>query len=823
MRFRIKSILKWLLITLFTIFLGVTIALFIFKDRIIEQVLVELNRSLTTPLEVSSIELDYFHGFPNVAVAFYDVSISPSDKPVFQVKEFYILLDPIQVAQGNFIIERLELIGAKINILIDEHNKSNIGEIFNEPNEQADLLQALENDVSASFSIQSILLKDIDIEYKSLFSGSSHNWNIEQAVGSLKLLDSIYFSKFNGKVTQNQVILRTWQSRSSKNLDLDFDLSYNIADKKLEVINSAFSLEGAKFILSGALYFVNNPKVNLTVAGENISFKHLASYFPPKFEKKLIEYKSRGSIKFEATIVGEVSPSSLPELHAKLNLEKVDLSDKSNKANISNLTVEADLDFKDISDLASGQLKIKAANGMLEEFPFSFNARIENFNTPKFAGNYQGNISTTWLLGYLDFPYSASSKGHLEVDLGIDGELDSSRNFNDFDLKGNIVLKDVSFKWADSIMIDRIDGRALFNGDELSFYDLKIEWLESDILINGSIAAIQSTLDNPDINFLLRSDVKANSLAVEDIVDLIKQAPSFTDSTAGAANYHLDLELNGQFKALSFMKFHGSDISAIITLEDYFIEIVNLNGKGIGGDVKLNGTINQMPNKDIFISARVLTRAVFIDSLFYIFENFQQEFITDKDLKGLLYADVTASMYFDSTWRFRKNLLDVRSKLRIIDGELNNFEPIMALSEYIDDKDDNLSKLKFSDLVNHIRIKEDTVFIPQMSIHTNVRNIAMGGYHTLDQHINYQLAVPIINERVDNDEEFGAVQKSSKGSPNLLFRIKGTTTDYKVNYDLLRATGNVLKLLDITKIFKKKEDIPTDSTFLEDEVFDWDN
>jgi hypothetical protein len=110
-----------------------------------------------------------------------------------------------------------------------------------------------------------------------------------------------------------------------------------------------------------------------------------------------------------------------------------------------------------------------------------------------------------------------------------------------------------------------------------------------------------------------------------------------------------------------------------------------------------------------------------------------------------------------------------------------------------------------------------------MSIRTNVRNIALGGYHTLSQRINYRLAVPIINERIDKDEEFGAVQKSSMGSPNLLFRITGTTADYRVNYDLLRATGNVLKLLDITKIFKKKEEIPVDSTFLEDEEFDWEN
>jgi len=821
MRSKIKSILKWLLLTLLVLGIGGVSALYIFKDRIIQQVIVEVNKSLNVPIQVSNVDLEYFRGFPNVAVGFNDVLLPANADIIFlEAKRVFAVINPINIIKGDLEIKRIEVVDAKVKIFIDKDNRNNVAEIFsNLENKQE---EETEENIESGFSLQSILLENIEIEYNNSFTGSREQFKISKLNGRLSLLNDVYSSSISGKVSLLSVSTKNWTSDRHRDLELEINVKYQNSARLLSIQESKVNYDGASFLLNGEIVFKDIPEIDVSIDGEDVTLALITNFLPPKFENILDKYEGSGSIDFNTNIVGQISPSKLPSLEAILQLSDVNLTDKKFNANINKLNLTVSLNFGDIGKISTGSININGAKGLLENNEFELSLSIENFISPKYDGRFIGNIATTWLLANLKFPYYKSGKGNIDVEFSASGRYDKNSRLNEPNLGGSFSLNNISFQWADTISIDNIDGIVEFEGDNLELSNLKLAWLNSDATINGSMADIRPTWDNPEGNFLLKSDVRSHKLLVEDIVALIDNVPKASNSSTSTVS-NMDLELICQFDILSFKKYRGEEVAGEITLQDNLLEIVDLTGKGIGGAMKMNGKLKIMDNKDIYISANVLTKGVYLDSLFYVFNNFDQSFITDQNLKGKLYADVFASMYFDSTWRFRRPLLTSMAEIRVVDGELNDFKPIMALSTYIDDRDDNLSNLKFSHLVNHVTIREDTIYIPEMSIHTNVRNIALGGYHTLSQYINYQLAVPIINERVDKDEAFGAVQKSSKGSPNLLFRIKGTTSDYKVNYDLMRATGNVLKLLDITKIFKKKEEIPVDSTFLEDEEFDWKN
>ena len=824
---KLKTFFKWLLIAVFTLIIGFVAALFIYRDRIIAQVLREVNNNLRVPLQAEQIDLEFFHGFPNVAIRFSQVLLAgEGELPFLEAGNVYVLLNPYAMLQGKVDVARIEIADAQLNIYVDKQNRNNLGAIIGNS-------QAAPQDTTvvgqAHINLQTILLRNVALGYVNAFAGTRHHWLVKKLQGDFSLQNNVYTSSIRGQLTLKDFITRTWAAKRQRQLALTANLSYDNNTQRLRIIESSLHEAGATFMASGDVAFGRQPVVNISATGEKVTLALLASYLPPRYGRKLQEYNSKGSIDYNLVVEGKVTETSLPSVKGRLQLHNVDLTEKEFNANIKQLSMAADIVIEDLGNLATGSLKIAAARGLLAEYPFTFDLSITDFRHPRYQGSFKGTVTTSWLLADVQFPDYESGQGTIAIDLQTSGRITADGRIRDADSGGSFKFNEVAFNWSDSVAIDKIKGIMQFRGNTLSLSNMQIKWSQSEVVINGSVAEVSKALDQSG-NLLLVADVRSPGLDINDIVTLIKSAPvipagdtTATDTTASGPDYALNLQLACRFDKLNFKRFRGAAVAGEVTFANDVLEVVDLTGRSMGGATRITGKLKLMPNRDIYISADANARGVYLDSLFYTFNNFQQDFITDEHLKGKLYADITASMYFDSTWQIKRPLLTSRAKVKVVGGELNNFAPIMELSAYINDEEDNLSHLRFSDLTNFVTIKEDTVFIPEMSIQTNVRNIALAGYHTLDQHINYQLAVPIISERVDKDEAFGTVQKSSKGVPNLLFKIKGTTSDYRVNYDLKRATGNVLKLLDITRIFKQKEVEPVDSSFLDEEEFDWEN
>jgi len=814
----IKRVLKWIFYITLTLVIGLGASLYLFKDRIIKQVMNEVNNYLSVPIQVSKVDIDFLHGIPNVSVAFYEVELLASNTPIIAAEKVYVILNPLQILRSEIDIARIEVQDAEFTIYIDHSNANNLGELF-KPLDQSG--ENPSDTVSTGFNLNAIKLKNVKLNYVNDFTGSKSTVMVNHLDGDLKLLQGSYYSTVVTEVNYINHKTKTWNAADIGIFNYDFDLSFNVERKVLDLNESNLKFRGANAMVSGNVSFGDTPKTNLHVNASDIKFNLLADLLPSQYAKVLADYKSSGEINFEADLIGNITRNTLPSLEAIVELKNVDLTEKEYDANIQGLDMISKLSIKDLANLSTASFDIESGKGTLQSRPFDFSFHLKNLLKPTYNGKLNGNVETSWLLGILRFPLYTTGAGSIDFALDFLGNQKSDNFLDNLQVGGGLDFDEISFSLNDSVNIEKLDGTVRFDEEIIQLTNLKLNWLESDVTINGDIID-HITNDGLAHQLVLRSDINSAKLEIEDIVNLIKGTTDYfsSDSTVNS-NLNIDLELVAKFDSLKFKRFRGSKIAGDILYQDNILEISDLSGRAMGGAIRLNGKLKEMPNQDIVIQAQAQTKGVNIDSLFYVFNNFSQNFIREEHLSGRVYAEVDASMYFDKDWRFRRQLLTSTAKIGIAHGELINFEPIMALSAYLDDKDDDLAKLMFSDIVNNILIRQDTVFIPEMSIRTNVRNIALGGYHTLDQHINYQLAVPIINERVDKDEAYGAVQKSSGGSPNLLFRIKGTTSDYRVNYDLLRATGNVLKLLDITKIFKKKQEVETDTSFLDDEDFDW--
>jgi hypothetical protein len=161
----------------------------------------------------------------------------------------------------------------------------------------------------------------------------------------------------------------------------------------------------------------------------------------------------------------------------------------------------------------------------------------------------------------------------------------------------------------------------------------------------------------------------------------------------------------------------------------------------------------------------------------------------------------------------------------IKNGQLNNFEPLQKLNRYLDDE--SLNRLRFADLKNDIHIEKKTVFIPQMSVRSNVTDLMISGTHTFDQVIDYRVITPLRKKKLTDPEAQLAVEEDMSGA-KLFLKITGTTDDYKIAYDTeavrkkiagdLKREVQELKDAFKTKGKKKQKEVELQK----DDYFDWD-
>ncbi|MFT4601561.1 MAG: hypothetical protein ACI857_001742, partial [Arenicella sp.] len=118
------------------------------------------------------------------------------------------------------------------------------------------------------------------------------------------------------------------------------------------------------------------------------------------------------------------------------------------------------------------------------------------------------------------------------------------------------------------------------------------------------------------------------------------------------------------------------------------------------------------------------------------------------------------------------------SDIKISNGELNNLETMKSITEYmrgnkglnmllkkhIDNFEDKLLHLQFSDIENHITIKDRKITIPKMKIRTNAMDVELFGWHDFDNMIDYHFSFRFRDLKTKAEEtEFGIIEDDGLG------------------------------------------------------------
>jgi uncharacterized protein with PQ loop repeat len=106
---RFKKIFFYVALGIGVLFLSLTISVFLFKDKIINQFIREANKQLNTPVKIAKIDVSLWSSFPKVSIVLKDVYVEdsqPGQYPLLTAAEISFQLSLVDVWQKNDILFR---------------------------------------------------------------------------------------------------------------------------------------------------------------------------------------------------------------------------------------------------------------------------------------------------------------------------------------------------------------------------------------------------------------------------------------------------------------------------------------------------------------------------------------------------------------------------------------------------------------------------------------------------------------------------------------------------------------------------------------------
>ncbi len=816
----LKKIALYTLATVVVVVVSLFASVFIFKDRIIQQFIREANKNLGTPVKIGKIEVSAFDEFPSIAIVLTDVYVEDShdgEYPLLTAKKVSFVLNTLEVWRGIYTIRGLQIRDSEANLKIDKSGKNNYT-----------IVKSGQGGSAVSFDLKNVKLSNTFVSYIDISASHHHEFSSAQLTANINAKGDIYHIEALGDVVTEQIGIGNSIWFSKKLFDIKAIVDYDDAGKSVKIDPSQLTMDKAHFEVSGLYQFKDKNLIDLHTIGKDTDIRLLLSFFPSGAVERYQKYQSRGDVYFDLKIKGEISKTKDPFLSAAFGMKNVTVYHPDSKARIEGANFDGSFATPSFSTLTKAELFLSNVSATVNGDPFTGNFSIKNFDDPYVNANFKGELNAADILNFYPVKEITGLSGRVKADISLYGQIEllkKKSTAQQVHTEGTIDLKDISVTTQNKYHFTGLNGAMQFNNNDLAMSDLKGKFENTDFAMNGFFKNIVTFLIFENQPVGIEADLKSDFVDVDQLFDI-----GFGTDEKGPYKFSISNNLNLNFtyniKSMRYKHFHPTAVKGDLLVKGQVAVVRNMHLQAMGGAIDLSGIVDAKNPKAIDLISSAKLNGIQIDSLFYVFGNFQQDFIDHTHLKGHAYADISMEASLDETLRIFPETLVADVSATIKNGELNNFPPMQKLNKYLDDE--GLSKLRFADLKNDIHIENKTVYIPQMEINSNLTTITLSGTHTFDQRIDYRVVAPLRNKKkIDPDEAFGAIEEDTKGKSKVFLKIIGTTSKYEVIYDKAavkkKITADLKKeVQELKEAFrlkgqKKKKELELEK----DEYFDW--
>ena len=756
---------------------ALVLLLFVYENEIKKAILGELNKNLQAEVKINpeNINLTIIKSFPDCAMQFNDVLILEAlpvknrDTLLF-AGQLNLLFNVMDIWHKKYDIQKIKLKDAYANLQILKNGKNNFTFWKENPN-------ASNND-SLNFNLNRVNLENCLLKFKN----KAALFKTEVLIRQMQLKGNFSAEAYKLESTANIDLLLIAQNKNTvlQNKNLTFDIDLEVKQNNYLINKAKLNLNKLALDLSGnCVYRDSLQALNLAFNAPDLDIQSLLSLLPESHKGRIQDYQSQGN--FYTTGQLQYHSKENYSLAASFGIKNGEVIYQKNDIKADQILIDGEF----LMSQKTTELNLRNMSLNLLNDKLSAQLKIKDFSNPEILCKINAHANLLNLQKFWPIDTITAIEGQMDLAIEANGLWEDFQKQN---LKGNshiaidAAAQSIKAKLKDDDKLYEVGSASLSVRDQdIEVYDLQLKRGSSDLKISGKLPGLMAAINHSTETFVIDGKLESDLIIMEDFL------PKSNNSTANNETIiptNIEFKLDAKIKKFVFGKFEAKNIHGDMECKHRKVFVNDVTLETSDGEVILNAFADNNKNR-LDVVMQTSFSNININKLFTSFNNFGQNTLIDKNIKGV----ATATVDFSGTW---SNRLEVDEKsiqtnclLNVERGELIDFKPLESLSNYV--SLDELKHIKFQTLQSKIEIKNRVITIPQTNIKNSALNINFWGTQTFDYDIDYHIQLLLSDylskKRKRNDDEFGPVENDPENKRSAFILMTGNLDNPIIKYD----------------------------------------
>ena len=748
------------------------------QDKIISGGISKLNEQLKAPVEVSTIELDLFSGFPRVRIVLNAVTIADpfgNQKPLVKAEEVGLGMNVLEVIRGTYTIEELAVSTGEIHL-----TRSSRGDNW-------DLLNTTDSS-NADINLRYFEAVDVNVTYDNVFDKSYYSSSI----------NTLYASGLIGNRTELSLKVDLAATNATLAGEI-FLVNAPIAGSIELIIDQEWALSTSDLTLEGA-------RINLDLNQDGGKISAVQTDIP-----KALSYVPLFEIPDEIEINGLRADWGWAGTWDQwvLEFDTKNTTLNYNGIAVPSLSCKGQWRWGSVPELSIPSLALETNTGEIT-------GTLElKGNAPTLYTHLEGGSNLSELFDFIETDLLVNPMGfwkgdHISLTQGF-------RSWEDFTpvgspiFKGDISLFEGAFALAGSnISFEKVEAELGIDGRNVQIDRCFLQSGENTAVVTGTIYNALEASGYPKVVLSLESP----TISIDPLLywefedDELDEETSFDYSVAVKVDH------------VKLGDFNGANLVGTVYNRGNWIIGDAMRIDGCDGTLGGNWALYEVGSDNV-LKGDVFVQSIKLDQLLASFNSFDIEDLNASNLLGEASATATVSLAFDSEWEQHSTKTDIKGEGAIKGGTLQNYAPLQELSAFIDKGE--LDKIEFPYLASTFRVHGDTLLLPEMEVKNSALNLWVNGWQNLetdDLRYSVRLGLKDLAMRGKNsNRDLGnwIGEAENENQPYVRLIVGCNLDDVCISLDRERINRSFKEALqqereDLKNIFKKPEESTTEPT-----------